>query len=531
MKKIFFVAIFIVLLSACARVGSPEGGAKDTTPPKFLKSNIDTSRVNVPTSTRELRLYFDEYINLKDANKNLIISPPIKKIKKIIPSNLANKYISITWDEDLQENTTYNFNFGNAIVDNNEGNVLPYFNFAFSTGKELDNLYISGTITDALLIPEKPSKHGIVVGLYADSADFKQKPNYITKADEDGYFELNYLSKGKYSIIAFEDENENSVYDAGKEKVGFLKEKIDLSQNLSGLKMKIYPSEKNIRYKETTPVSGGMLMVFEGNPNKVDIKSISYELTDYQITHSEKSDSVMVWVGKQNALNNRTLTPLKISYNADGKEDTISVSYKTNEKDELTLANNKGGQLPPEKDFVITANMALKEINPALWALKSDSISQKFEARISEKNPKEIIISSDFKAGKKYSLSIPKGSVQGHYFQNPKAYIFNFEADKAENYGSLTLKLENQPKSYFWIQLIDSEGNVKYSQYTNKNEIRFTSLDPAIYYARILVDDNGNKYWDKANFSEQKFAEEAFVFEKKLEVRKLWEIVENWVLE
>jgi len=66
---------------------------------------------------------------------------------------------------------------------------------------------------------------------------------------------------------------------------------------------------------------------------------------------------------------------------------------------------------------------------------------------------------------------------------------------------------------------------------TNKNEIRFTSLDPAIYYARILVDDNGNKYWDKANFSEQKFAEEAFVFEKKLEVRKLWEIVENWVLE
>ena len=141
------------------------------------------------------------------------------------------------------------------------------------------------------------------------------------------------------------------------------------------------------------------------------------------------------------------------------------------------------------------------------------------------------IISSDFKVGKKYSLSIPKGSVQGYYFQNPKAYIFNFEADKAENYGSLTLKLTNQPKSYFWIQLIDSEGNIKYSQYTNKNEIRFTSLDPAIYYARILVDNNGNKYWDKANFSEQKFAEEAFVFEKKLEVRKLWEIVENWVLE
>ena len=90
--------------------------------------------------------------------------------------------------------------------------------------------------------------------------------------------------------------------------------------------MKIFPSEKNIRYKETTPVSGGMLMVFEGNPKKVEVKSISDELADYQVTHAEKSDSVMVWVGKQNALNNRTLTPLKISYNADNKEDTISVS-------------------------------------------------------------------------------------------------------------------------------------------------------------------------------------------------------------
>ena len=100
----------------------------------------------------------------------------------------------------MRASPIYNFNFGNAIVDNNEGNVLPYFNFAFSTGKELDNLYISGTITDALLIPGKTSKHGIVVGLYVDSADFKQKPNYIAKADEDGYFELNYLSKGKYNI-------------------------------------------------------------------------------------------------------------------------------------------------------------------------------------------------------------------------------------------------------------------------------------------------------------------------------------------
>lgn len=96
--------------------------------------------------------------------------------------------------------------------------------------------------------------------------------------------------------------------------------------------------------------------------------------------------------------------------------------------------------------------MALKEINPALWALKNDSISQKFRPKnFTEKNPKEIIISSDFKAGKKIFLSIPKGSVQGYYFKNPRAYIFNFEADKAENYRKFNFKLSNQPKAYFWI--------------------------------------------------------------------------------
>ena len=140
MKHISYIFLLSLLLVSCARVGSPVGGAKDTLAPKFLSSNIDTARVNVPRDIKELRLNFDEYINLKDVSKNLIISPPIKKIKKIIPSNLANKYILIQWEDTLQANTTYSFNFGNAIADYNEGNVLPYFNYAFSTGDKIDTV-------------------------------------------------------------------------------------------------------------------------------------------------------------------------------------------------------------------------------------------------------------------------------------------------------------------------------------------------------------------------------------------------------
>ena len=134
MKKIFFLFLVSLLMLSCARVGSPNGGAKDTIAPKMLFSNIDSTRVNVPLTTKELRIEFDEYIKLKDITKNLIISPPIKNIKKILPANLGTKFLSIQWSDTLKANTTYNFNFGNAISDLNEGNVLPYFNYAFSTG-------------------------------------------------------------------------------------------------------------------------------------------------------------------------------------------------------------------------------------------------------------------------------------------------------------------------------------------------------------------------------------------------------------
>ena len=169
MKKIIFLLLLNLLLFSCARVGAPNGGTRDSLAPKFLGSNIDTTRLNVSRTVKELRLDFDEYVMLKDFNKNFNVSPPIKKIKKVIPSNLANKYVLIQWEDTLQANTTYNFNFGNAIVDNNESNPLPYFNFAFSTGDKIDDLFVSGTVKDAMtLIKENQTAkdNKMVVGLY-----------------------------------------------------------------------------------------------------------------------------------------------------------------------------------------------------------------------------------------------------------------------------------------------------------------------------------------------------------------------------
>lgn len=534
MKKIIFLFLISLILFSCARVGSPVGGAKDTIPPKIVSTNIDTTRVNVPRDIKELRIDFDEYITLKEINKQLIISPPLKKITKIIPGGMANKYLLIKWDDTLQANTTYNFNFGNAIVDNNESNALKYYNFAFSTGEKIDDLYISGELKTLIASKEKKAEStNLVVGLYQekDPMDYRQKPYYITRADDDGYFELNYLSPGKYRILAFEDTNANSVFDAGKENVGFQKEGIVLDKSISGLNINLFPSRKAVKYGEMKEVPGGILMTYEGNPDNVKVLSLNEKLKDYKVTQSPKSDSINIWFdAKKQNIGIETSENLKFSYDDGVKQDTVSTFYRYNAKNEMTASNSRGSVIAPTEDFVVTSNYFIDKIQPEKWTLVSDSVAQQFTATISPKNSYEILIKTDFKEGKKYSLNVPKETVSSFYESLLKSYRFDFEIGKTETYGTLLFTIENPPTTNFWLQLLNEGGNVIYSKYGKDPKITFNSLKPGMYQPRILVDNNENGIWDSSDFTQGIFAEDVFVYTKKIEVRPLWEIRETWNL-
>ncbi len=542
MKRFLLLFVICLLVHSCARVGSPVGGPKDTLAPKFLSSNIDTTRINVKRDIHELRLDFDEYITLKDINKNLIISPPIKNIKRILPSNIANKFVLIQWADTLQANTTYNFNFGNSIVDNNESNILRYFNFAFSTGDKLDDLYISGEVKDAMQISKKSgsNENKLVVGLYQvkDTMNYKQKPYYITKVDDDGYYELNYLSPGKYKIIAFEDENGNSVYDPGKEKIGFKKEVIDVEKSISGLNLSVYPSKKALKYLEMKEAAGGILMTFEGHPDEVKVESLTDKLKDIKVTHTPKSDSVRIWFDAvKNNVGQETTEKLMFSHNIGPKKDTVysvSLFYKYNKKNVMDiLSDNGGGALAPKSDFKISSNYFIDKIDPSKWilAVKGDSLNTlPFTAKIAETNPYQILVQSDFVNGKEYQLTVPKETVSSFYTKNTQSKRFDFTVDKVEQFGSLEFTLLNAPASNYWIQLLDSSDKVIYQKYTKGDRVKFDILKPNDYIVRILVDNNNDKYWDEADFATETFAEDAYVFYKKALVKALWETREEWDL-
>ncbi len=543
MKRFLLLLVICFLVHSCARVGSPVGGPKDTLAPKFLSSNIDTTRINVKRDIHQLRLDFDEYVTLKDINKNLIISPPIKGITRILPSNIANKFVLIQWSDTLQANTTYNFNFGNSIVDNNESNILRYFNFAFSTGDKLDDLYISGEVKDALNTKKKEgttAENKLVVGLYQvkDTMDYKKKPYYITKVDEDGYYELNYLTPGKYKIIAFEDENGNSMYDPGKEKVGFQKDPINFEKSISGLNLKVYPSKKPVKYQEMKEIAGGILMTFEGNPDEVKVQSLNEKLKDIKITHNPKSDSVRIWFDAvKDNVGQEANEKLIFTHNKGPKKDSaysVSLFYRYNKKNVMDINSDNGGEsLAPKSDFKISSNYIVDKIDPSKWTLKmkGDSLTTlPFTAKISETNPYQIQVQSDFVMGKSYELTVPKETISSFYAKNTQSKRFDFDVDKVDQYGNVEFSISNAPETNYWIQLIDSSDKIAYQRYIKGNKVKFDILKPGEYIVRILVDNNGNKYWDEADFTNDVFAEDAYVFYKKVIVRGLWETREEWDL-
>lgn len=540
MKQFFLWLFSALVLVSCARVGSPVGGNKDTIPPKMIGSNIDTTRINVPRDIKKLRIDFDEYITLKDINKNLIISPPIQ-YTKIIPSSIGNKYLEIEWKDTLQANTTYNFNFGNAVVDLNESNPLPYFNFAFSTGDKIDDLYISGTITDALGNERNSEgkERNLVVGLYQvkDTMNYRQKPYYITKADPDGYFELNYLTPGNYRIIGFDDENSNSIFDSGKESVAFQKDVIDLQSNISGLKLRTFASQKEVRYKEIAPSTGGVLMTFEGNPEKVIVKTVGDKPADYKVSHQPKSDSVRIWFDAEKENIGATVSEnIRFSYDTGAKQDTVSVFYKKPAKDDMTISNPFSNKLAPESDFRFSSNYIIDKIQPENWKLESDSTAQNFTARISETDSTQVIVKSDFVPGKKYQLTVPKNTAISFYNRLSESVRFDFEAAKPEEFGSFTATIINPPGHKFWIQLLNEKNETVYQKYTNESVVKFTNLKPGSYKVRMLVDNNDNGFWDGADFGTGTLSEDVYLYRKagdkeimtKVNVRPMWEINENW---
>ena len=305
MKKTYIIILSLffgslLLLPSCAKRGFITGGAKDTIAPKITSSSPENYTTNF--SGKEIKIVFDELIKVKDINKQLIISPPMKKQPIIVPQGSASKFISIKIQDTLQPNTTYSFNFGQSITDNNEGNPYSQFRYVFSTGNYIDSLKLVGKIKDA---EAKKTENFVSIQLYeaatfSDSTVYKETPLYITNTlDSAKIFAFENLKAGKYYMIALKDQNNNYKFDPRTDKIGFLNETISLP-NDTVFELELFKEKPKLKVEKPTQESSNkFFMAYEGEIEKAKIsanygkENISVKLTSFPDTNK---DSVQLFV-------------------------------------------------------------------------------------------------------------------------------------------------------------------------------------------------------------------------------------------
>ena len=211
----FYLLVFLLLVS-CAKMGQPDGGWFDETPPKVIGASPADGTVNV--NQKKINIYFDEFIKLDNPSEKVVVSPPQLEQPEI---KGAGRRIQISLVDSLKANTTYTIDFSDAISDNNEGNPMGNYTYSFSTGAAIDTMEVSGHVLESENL--EPVK-GILVGLYADHADsaFRTKPMLrVSRTDSRGRFVIKGVAPGSYRIYALQDQDGDYKFSQKSEKIAF----------------------------------------------------------------------------------------------------------------------------------------------------------------------------------------------------------------------------------------------------------------------------------------------------------------------
>ena len=274
----FYVIVFL-LLASCAKMGQPDGGWYDETPPKVIGASPVDGGVNV--KDKKVRIYFDEFIKVDNPTEKVVVSPPQLEAPEI---KSTGKMIQVSLVDSLKPNTTYTIDFSDAISDNNEGNPMGNYTYSFSTGEAIDTMEVSGYVLESENL--EPIK-GILVGLYADTADsaFKTKPMLrVSRTDSRGRFVIKGVASGSYRIYALQDMDGNYMFNQKSEKLAFCHDiivpscKPDVRQDTTWIDSLHIKSIDQVGYTHFLP-------------DNIVLRAFTEELTDRYFLKSERKQA------------------------------------------------------------------------------------------------------------------------------------------------------------------------------------------------------------------------------------------------
>lgn len=530
-RLLYIPIVFLLLLtfSDCAKRGRPSGGKRDSIPPVIVKSTPENFSINF--DSEEIRIEFDEYIKLNDLQQNLIISPPLKYNPIITPLG-TSKQLRIKILDTLKENTTYSFNFGKSIVDNNEGNEFEYYKYVFSTGSYIDSLSLSGTVKDALLLnPEtKAAVMLYEVGeTFSDSIVFSEKPTYIaTSRDSTHSFELTNLKAGTYMLMALQEENNDFIFQPKKDRVGFVKEFITIP-NDSTYTLTLFKEIPD--YAPGRPSQVGknhILFGYEGKPAAFTTRIISETPEDYTSTTYKdlKKDTLHYWF--KPAIEADSLLFLALN---GPRLDTLNVRMKDLYADSLQFSPVKTGIMIPRDTVRFAANIPLTAIDPEkIKVTDKDTLDVPSTAVI---DPVYNTVGVVFDKGEEnsYKIDVLPGAVTDFFGATNDSLQYAARTRSTSDYGTIRLNISRSSSVPILVQLVDTKFELIYEQYlTNEPSAYFDYVPPGVYYIRVIMDDNENGKWDTGNFLRKEQPERVIYFPGQISLNVNWDWVETFTL-
>lgn len=586
-KSLYYIFIIIAaaVMYSCANIGNPSGGPIDKTPPIFMRSNPTPNAVNV--KDRKIEIFFDEIVTLKDPSTKIIVSPAQTEMPRM--SALGRK-VTVELVDSLLPNTTYTIDFSNSIQDNNEGNAIDNFAFAFSTGSVIDSMRVSGYVLDSRTLEPMQS---VVVGLQsnlADSAFHKEKLQRVALTNDRGQFTIRNVSPGSYHIFALKDLDRDYKFGNPTEDIAFLDSIIVPSIGSREAADTVYNdlNEIDTIMRATRPAyfpNDILLSMFNedrksqylANNLRVDSTRISLtfaaasdtlpslsivgrnDVPDqwYTLERSQTNDTLTYWIRPPHLVSADTLmvatTYLRTdtASNLSWGTDTLKFTFqrqkakkkkKNEETDSLEqirfmelhpLANDTQEVYAP---LLLQTGTPIERYSREAFhlqrKLQNDTIFYPAEIksialRDSTLNRRDLMLKVDWEPGAAYTLAVDSLAMTDIYGLQTKPLKVDFNVRKMEEYGNIVFNIPAVRDSAI-VELLDGTEKIVLRAPVKSHRAELLNLLPGKYYARLFIDRNGNGKYDTGNYDMHLQPEETVYYPGAINLKKNWDVEQTW---
>ncbi len=539
-RNIIIGAILVLLVAAiagCAKQGYPSGGPKDEQPPKAVGTKPANESRNF--DVRQFSISFDEYITVKDPDNNVLVSPPMREKPEYITKG---KRLVVKLNDTLQPDATYLFQFKGAIVDYNEGNVMPSFEYVFSTGERMDTMMLAGRVLAAR--DGKPWKEAVTVMAYKaengvlhaedDTIALSRQPDYITRCDRDGVFAFHYIPAGSYRLVAVEDKNRDLRVGLG-ESAAWEHTLVQASDSIDSTNVTLLrlsaPDRSVQRIVKAEFTSRGRVSIATLLPMKNP--TLTGDSLEWRL--NERRDTMMVWF--RNAKCDSTVLVL----NDDALQDTMKLRYRAPRQ-----RRRRGSQQQTQSEALVRPlcsgdnafydDLRLAFTTPVaamadgaqveVMRIKDSSISY-YPIEL-DSSALGARIKATLRSGEEYNMRLRDSLFTDIFGRYSDSLAFRLTP---RDYGILALHITNITDYPVVVEVLDKNDSVVAKRsVVATDDVRIDHLKADEYRLRAVLDIDGSGDWTTGDYLTGRQPEYVVYFGKSLKLREKWELEERWML-